>query len=901
MERTLSTDIRLVADMLGQVLRAHGGGELFDHVESMRQAAKRARDRDGGEEAERAREVLDRHSRELSAETALEVVRAFTLYFELVNQAEDVHRARELRAREIEHGDPSGVDESLASIVAELAERGAAREQVLQALSEISLSFVFTAHPTEARRRTTERLLARVRRSLERRDRSRLTPTEQEAEDRHLRAAIEALWEHTPQRRTQPGVLDEVKTGLWYFNRVLLDVVPRVQRRLRQAIAQFYGKLDPRELTLPVGFGSWMGSDRDGNPYVDEEVTEQTLALQREIVLRRYLNDLDDLVDPLAAAEPRMPDHPDLDEALARAAAEVRELVPEVESRNAEEPLRRMLSFIRGRIGHSVRFESGGYTDPGELIADLRVIQDVLARANAHALADDRLQDLIERVRCFGFVLAPLDVREESGVHRRVIAELLGDPDYPEKPDAERRDALAGLKLPADRGSVSEEADRLLRLFESIARLHKRFGTQSIPAYVVSMANRPADLLEVFRLAELHGIAGDLNFVPLLETAAALESAGDHVSTLLDDSAYREHVRRRGDLQEVMVGYSDSMKESGILFSRVHIRNAQIALAEACCAHDVVLRVFHGRGGSVSRGGGPSHRAIRALPAESFSGNVKLTEQGETRASHFGKPDVAERYIEECLGAALLRRYEARYIRPASPPIVNEILGEPARRGREAYRALIEDEGLVPFFRQITPFDAISSLHMASRPARRSGSEELRLSDLRAIPWVFAWSQCRLILTGWYGVGSGFAECERRVGTDHPLQRLYSESPFFEDLIDNIEMSVAKADLSIAERYSFLCEDEGLRKRLFGRMREEFESTRRALLEVTGERAILDHDPVLQESIRLRNPYVDPLSYIQVQALRHARDGGSDEERARWQKVARVAVQGIAAGLRNTG
>lgn len=896
----LRADVERVTDSLAAVMRAHGA-PVADLVVRMENTALRARQAATPEDCEAARAELADEVARLDPASALEVVRAFSLHFQLVNQAEDVHRTRELRRREIEGG-TTAVAESLPAVVAELARRGATREQVLELVEDVHLRFVFTSHPTEARRRTTERLLARVREVLEDEDRRILTPTERIVRDRRLRAAIEALWEHAPERRTRPSVLDEVKAGLWYLRHVLLDVVPRVHRRLHRAFETHYGAVDVLALPVTADFGSWMGGDRDGNPFVDDETTRETLELHRWIVLERYAEDVERLVDPLSASVERLPGRDaGIEAALARATEAVPDAVGEIVRRNPDEPLRRLLSFIRVRLARTRERIPGGYDAPAGLLGDLIAIRDLLRRMHAVALADDALLDLILRVRVFGFHLAALDLREDARVHRRVVAELLGDPAFPGREDADRRARLAKLSLPEDPSRLSAEARRLLAQFASAAAFQARFGRDAIGTYAISMATSAADVLAVVRLAALYGFDAGLDVVPLFETPDALESAAAILDTLLADPGYRAHVKQRGDVQEVLLGYSDSAKELGLLASRTAIRDAQCAAAGACGRHGVTILPFHGRGGSASRGGGPTYRAIRAMPREAFSGRMKLTEQGETRAFNFANPDLAARYLERSVGAALLARHEARFAPPAVDPRDAETLAELARAAREAWRELVEDPDLVRFFVEATPFESIAALQIASRPSSRprAGGKGLSLQDLRAIPWVFAWSESRAVLTGWYGVGSALSSFAARPGGPEELRRLYRESAFFRDVLDNVQMMLAKADMPIAQRYAGLCRDPAVRARIFGRIREEFDRTRETLLRASGLAGLLDEDPVLQRSIRLRNPYVDPLSYLQVEALRRARGDGRDAPE--WEQVARSAVQGIAAGLRNTG
>lgn len=901
MGRTISDDVRLLGDTLGHVLCALAGDELFQHVEGMRLAAKRARDDTAPDDADRARDELAQRAAALDPAQALDVVRAFTLYFQLVNLAEDVHRARELRRRELEGG-PAAVAESLAAVLSSAAANGTSRDQALEALADVELRFVFTAHPTEARRRTTERLLAGARASLERRDREALTPRQHAGEDRRLRAAVEALWQHGAERTKRPEVLDEVKAGLWYLEHVLLEQVPQAQRSLHHAFEASFGPIEPSELPLPWRFGSWMGSDRDGNPYVDDAVTERALGLQRRIVLRRYDADLAALADHLAAVRTRLPPSPILDRALARAEAAVPEVARQIDARNLDEPLRRLLAYARERLLRTARFDAGAYPSCEALLEDVEVMRSVLIESGASALPSDALLELEWRIRCFGFSLAALDVREDAAVHRAVVGELLMDPSYAQADDVARRARLASLALPGRGVEVSETARRLLDLFANLARWQARFGPEAIGTYIISMTQSAADVLEVLAFARLHRVDRDLDIVPLLETPEDLENAGPLLETLFSDASYRQHLRGRGDVQELLVGYSDSMKSGGVVSSRTKVFAAQRAAASVCRRHGVLLRVFHGRGGSVSRGGGPTYRAIGALPRDAFSGRVKITEQGEMRALNFADPHLAERYLEQTGGAAWIARLEAlgeteRSETRAERDRDQRLIERLADVSQRAYRALVEDPDLVIYFREATPLSAIAALTIASRPSKRRDAA-MGLADLRAIPWVFAWSQSRHGLTGWYGVGSALETVAREEGL-LPLRELHRRSAFFRDLIENVAMSLAKSDLPIARRYAELCEDPERGRRIFERIREEHERTVRWLLQVHEKKALLDDDPVLQRSIRLRNPYVDPLSYLQVVALRRAREETPD--RPRWESVTRAAVQGIAAGLRHTG
>ena len=808
------------------------------------------------------------------------------MYFQLVNQAEDVHGVRESRRRAAE----GGIEADSMSAVLQQVAATHSFEQARAALAEVHVGFVFTAHPTEARRRTTERLLADVRAALISLDRESLTPTERRQAMRQLNARVESLWMHASERSSKPTVLDEVKTGVWYLRQVLLDVAPRIQRRLADAFEAAFGEpVDPTSLPTPAYFGSWMGGDRDGNPFVSDAILERTLEIQRFVCIDRYTNDVKALADPLAAHAQTLTATQALQDALARSESALPEIVAHAESRNPDEPLRRLLTYIIERLERTGRLAAGGYPHRADLLDDLDAIRETLIRSGAQALAHDALVDLIVRVRVFGFHLAALDVREDSAVHRTVVAELLGDPEYPTRPAAERIAALRRLSRPQRGASLSTAAKRCLSLFETLARCQARFGRSAVQTYIISMTESGADVLEVLRLLELHGIADSVDVVPLFETRAALESTSEILQDLFQDTGYRHHLHHRSNVQELVVGYSDSMKQNGTLASRILVLDTQRNASDVCRAHGVRLRVFHGRGGSTSRGGGPTYRAIRALPPDAFSGDLKLTEQGEVRSFHFSSPDVAERYLEQTVGAALLTRLDARTGGGEVGPRT-KLWDSLADLSAKAYRELVDAEDLFEFYEKATPFSVIAQLNIASRPSKRRAGE-LSLSSLRAIPWVFAWSQQRSVVTGWYGVGTALANTD-----SEQLRHLFESSAFFRDVLDNVEMTLAKTDLAITRRYAELCVDDSIRDRILRRIEAEHRRTVSGVLDVIGHSQVLGRDETTRNSIELRNPYVDPLSYVQIVALQRLRAGEEG-----WSRVARATVQGIAAGLRNTG
>ncbi len=897
-KRTLSQDIRLLGDTLGLVIKQQGGAPLFEAVESMRSAAKQARSAHSDPEREHAASKLSRITGGLGGAEALDVSRAFTLYFQLINLAEDIQHSRELRERALAQGEES-LAESYFALVRSLAEQGVSLEEMIAYIRDLDICFVFTAHPTEARRRTTERLLAQAREVLEDLDRRELIPNETRRAERRLEATIEALWQHAAERAKRPDVLDEVKAGLWYIRHVLLDVIPKLQRRLHHALSEAYGPLDALEVPPIVRFGSWMGSDRDGNPFVTDEVTAKTLELQRFIAIDRYLKDLDALIDPLAAAASRLRDHAALSAARARAEDALPELALSAAARNPEEPLRHVVTLMRVRLERTLSESGGAYASASEFMDDLIALRETLLATGARALPNDLLLDLIYRARAFGFSLAALDVREDSRAHQRAIAELLGDPDYATRSDAERLAALERLKVPESWETLTPETERVLSCFASIADLQRRFGASALPTYAISTTESSVDVIEVLTFATHFGIRDSIDIVPLLEDPSTLARAREILGALYTHPAYVQHLETRGKVQELLVGYSDSMKQGGMLASRVRVLEAQRAAVALSRDHGITLRVFHGRGGSVSRGGGPTYRAIDAMPRDTITAAVKFTEQGEVRAYHFAESDLATRYIEQTVGAQLKAYHESKHDRFAPWQQESELLARLAGTSLRAYRDLIDDPEVLVYYAEATPLDQVTSLNIASRPSkRREGA--LRLADLRAIPWVFAWAQSRHVITGWYGVGAALASFDKDDDRAF-LQEAYLRSAFFRDIIDNVAMTLAKADMGIAGRYAALCEDAALAHRVFERIANAYRETSLEVLNLSDSTALLDHDRRLQASIRRRNPYVDPLSYLQLEALRRLRAAEPPADLVEWKRVGRVTVHGIAAGMRNTG
>jgi phosphoenolpyruvate carboxylase len=907
----LSERVHLLGDLLGEVLVEQEGRDLFDRVEEVRALAKAGR---AGDDDAVARLLAQVDALPLAE--ARVVAKAFASYFALVNLAEEEERRRVLRERAREaaaQGAPMA--ETLDAALAELHTRGLTATGAGALLAGCRVMPVLTAHPTEAKRRTVLAKLQRTAGLLARLSSEAAAPQDADEARRLLREEIVALWQTDETRAARPGVLDEVRNGLFFFESTLFDVVPRLHRRLAEAVAARWPELaSPAPL---LRFGSWIGGDRDGNPNVTPEVTEAALREHKRVAIGLYLRALDRLHGHLSMAA-RLGVSAELQAGLERDAA----LFPEVAARAAErypqQPYRHRLAFLYRRLELTqeaaarpwrpdLRPRPGTYADAAELAADLRTLQDSLRRHRGQRLADGRLHDLLVQVETFGFHLATLDLRQHSERHAAALDEILaryGAPGYREWPEAKKLEVLvAELRsarplTPAalDFSPATNETVELLRL---VRRAHERVGPRAIDSYVVSMTRGASDVLAVLLLAKDAGVADGLDVVPLVETIDDLRAAPAILESLLAEPAYRAHVERRGGAQQVMIGYSDSNKDGGYLTANWELHKAQRALPAVCAKHGVALTLFHGRGGSVGRGGGPANRAILAQPPESVQGRIKLTEQGETITNRYADPELALRHLEQFCSAVVLATANAPRPGPSRGGAWQQALEELADRAHAAYRELVERPELVPYFQSTTPIDEIAHLNIGSRPARRGAG--LTLDGLRAIPWVFAWTQSRVNLPGWYGLGSAI---ESWAGEDQARWELLGEMQrewrFFRALLDNARMALRKADMAIARACASLAPPE-LREPVFGRIAFEYARSERAILRLSGERDLLDGQPWLQHSIRVRNPYIDPMNYVQVALLARLRACSDPREAEAIRDAVLLTVNGIAAGLRNTG
>ncbi|WP_332673831.1 phosphoenolpyruvate carboxylase [Aromatoleum sp.] len=907
----LREDIRLLGRVLGDTVRDQQGKAAYDLIERIRQTSVRFRRDDDRTARAELEGILDA----LSREQTIQVVRAFSYFSHLSNIAEDQHHIRRSRAHLIAGSPPREGSLALALDRALAAARTPA--ELAEFLDTAVISPVLTAHPTEVQRKSILNCQADIARLLDERDRMTLTPEEQRESLEALRRAVLTLWQTRMLRSAKLSVLDEVANGLSYFNATFLRELPRLYSNLEDQLASRDGGLGTLELPAFLKVGSWIGGDRDGNPFVTADVLERAFAMQAGAALGFYLDELHALGAQLSLATGLVTTSDALLVLAARS--------PDHSPHRNDEPYRRAIAGVYARLAATHRTLLGDepprhpvapaepYTAVGEFTEDLDILHRSLVANGSAALARGRLRLLRRAARVFGFHLAPIDLRQNSDVHERVVAELLATAnpaiDYAAL-DEDARIALLLEELATARPLASphvrysDETEGELAIFRAARAAHRRFGPAAIANCIISKTDGVSDLLELALLLKEAGLlrprerALDVNIVPLFETIEDLENAPAVMDRLFSLPGYGDLLASRERTQEVMLGYSDSNKDGGFLTSGWALYKAEIGLVDVFAHHDVRLRLFHGRGGSVGRGGGPSYQAILAQPGGAVQGQIRLTEQGEVIAAKYGNPEVGRRNLEVIVAATL----EASLLSDRAPAPRTEFLDTMqalSDAAFEAYRGLVyETEGFERYFWESTVISEIAELNIGSRPASRKKGR--RIEDLRAIPWVFSWSQCRLMLPGWFGFGSAV---KAWLGA-HPddglarLQAMHDEWSFFATLLSNIDMVLAKSDLAIASRYAALVGDPVLRDTIFDRIRSEWQDTVDAVLAITRQKELLDGNPLLKRSIRNRFPYLDPLNHVQIELLRRHRET-HDDERIRLGIL--ISINGIAAGLRNSG
>ena len=859
-------DVRLLGDLLGEVIRDSAGPELLDAVEQLRHAVIEARQSENNDKA--GDQIADLVS-SWSLARAEQVAQAFAVYFHLVNLAEEHQRIRILRERD---SGEEPVRESLAAAVHNLAPDR-------PDLDNLTVHLVLTAHPTEARRRAVVAALRRISELLQALDDKQQGATEHAEAERALREQIDLLWRTAQLRVKAMNPIDEVRTVMTAFDETLFRVVPAVYRELDRALqGDDRSGAAPTPVKAFLRFGSWVGADRDGNPFVTSQVTRETATIQAEHALRALENATTRVGRALTLSEVTTPPSPALRTALADARSAHPELVEEITARAPQEPYRTYLLFIAGRLfATRTRHADLAYKDASEYLADLRTVQDSLAETGAVRQAYGELQNLIWQAETFGFHLASLEVRQHSEVHARALAELRSG------------------------GATSEQTDEVLATIRAITWIQDRYGPAACHRYVVSFTRSADDIAAVYELASLAGGRPPvLDVVPLFESAQDLTNAPGVLDGMLRLPAVTDRLAANGRRLEAMLGYSDSAKELGPASATLRLFQAQGRLAEWARDNDVKLTLFHGRGGALGRGGGPAGRAVLAQAPGSVNGSLKVTEQGEVIFARYGQPAIAKRHLEQVSSAVILAPLVSKRT-VVTAAAYRDTAARIDDAARAAFRELVESDGFATWFARISPLGEIGGLRIGSRPAKRGLAgggpgqppADLDLADLRAIPWVFAWSQTRLNLPGWYGLGSGLAA----VGDPELLRQAYREWPLFGVLIDNAAMSLAKTDRAIASRYLAL----GGREDLTARVLAEYDLTHRLVLEVTGHGRLLGDRPVLSRAVTLRDPYVDALSYLQLRALAALRAPGEIEDRERLERLLLLTVNGVAAGLQNTG
>ena len=906
----LREDIRLLGRILGDTLREQDGVETFDLVESVRRAAVRFRKTHDERDGDQLEQMLDN----LSPGDTLAVVRAFSYFSQLCNIAEDLHHNRRRRAHLKAGSKPQQGSMQLA--LDRVQAKNVSAEAMQEFLDKALISPVLTAHPTEVQRKSILDCQLVISRILAERDRLDMTPEEFEENEETLRRFVLILWQTRMLRTIKLTVPDEIKNGLTYYTYTFLSEVPQIYANLEKQLEKRFGK----RMQVPpfLRIGSWIGGDRDGNPFVTHEVMHNAAERQSALILEHYLAETHLLGQRLSLSTRLV----DISDELAAFSAQSPDAAPTRE----DEPYRRALIAIYSRLtatakhlGHRsshlrpVDPDADPYADAREFIDDLDILIDSLYGHHGTYLARGRLANLRRAAEVFGFHLAPLDMRQHSGVHEQVVSELLeqgtGQAGYSQLGEAARREVLlealrAGKHLAPDLEKFSHPVQGELRIMRTAAEIHRRFGRAILPNYIISKTDQVSDLLEValmLQQAELleNGDQLHVNIIPLFETIADLRGCGAIMDELFSIPYYRELLNSRDNVQEVMLGYSDSNKDGGYLTANWELYKAELELVEVFEKHGIELRLFHGRGGTVGRGGGPSYQAILAQPPGSVNAQIRITEQGEVIGSKYSDPEIGRRNLEILIAATMEATLLHHHGDDSTMPEYHRIVEGLSQDAFVAYRKLVyETPGFEDFFFAVTPIHEIAELNIGSRPSSRKASN--KIEDLRAIPWVFSWSLTRIILPGWYGFGTAvekFLEQEGDAGLKQ-LQAMNRDWAFFRGLLSNMDMVLAKTDMGIASRYAELMPDEALRDRIFDTIEIEWRRTIKMLFAITGATSLLQENPTLARSLTNRTPYIDPLNHLQVSLLHRHREGDDDE---RVKRAIHITINGIAAALRNSG
>ena len=909
LQMDISETIHMLGDTLGRVLSEQESPEIYEIEERIRHYSK-ARRAEHGSRSEEAGERLRKEVATLSPDEARAVASAFALYFDLVNLAEEYFRVQALREQEAA-GRPYQVHDSIVEAIFQLKESGLTAEGLAELLDQLDIELVLTAHPTEAKRRTILSKTQRIASLLNRINFPGQLPREKDALRQALYAEITSFWLTERNRTFQPAVTDEVRTTLYFIDEVLWDVLAEIYEELDSALKQYYPALDVKRPWLRLA--SWVGGDRDGNPNVNTEITAETLRLHRGLAVENHRRALQELSRRVSMSSRRAPPPDQMREWI-----ESRYPLPPhaayIEERYQNEPYRLVLALLASNLAEAsqddmkTRLLLNLPSEPRLMVDDLVVPLEIMSEVLPPPVVEEDIKPVLRQIKIFDLYSARLDIREDAARLKTALGEILRalkiHEDFENAPETDRRSLLVKLLSQpppplARHPGVTRETAETWSLFQLLERACRIYGPQLFGPFIISMTRDPSDVLTVMLLARWTGCEHGLGIAPLFETMADLEAAPKILADLFSLGVYRSHLESCGNHQMVMIGYSDSNKDGGYLAANWALYQAQEEIAQVCGQNDIQLTLFHGRGGTVARGGGPANRAIRAQPPGTIGGRFRVTEQGEIISSRYSNRDLAYRHLQQITSAVLLSSAPKS---PGTgedlPEAWREAMDHMSSVARSAYRRLVfESPDFLDYWRASTPLNEIKNLRIGSRPATRTGQE--RIEDIRAIPWVFSWMQSRFNLPGWYGIGAGLES----LGNPELLKEMFKTWPFFRSLLDNTEMSLLKADMEIARLYSDLVADRELAERIFGDIYGEYERTRRAILAASGHQELMDGEAMIQRSVRRRNPYVDPLNYIQVEMLRRLRalkdHQGEDAEALR--EVILITINGIASGLRNTG
>jgi phosphoenolpyruvate carboxylase len=906
----LRRDVRMLGNILGEILVYHGGQVLLDTVEKIREMCKTLR-------LENDKATYDALKLEISNLTPTlrkQVIRAFSVYFHLINAAEQNHRIRRRREYQL-RTDVNVQPGSIESAILSLQENEMSTEIIQNVINTLSLELIITAHPTEATKRSILEIQVRIADLLKSLDQP-LSKKEKYKFEQSLFNEVTVLWQTDELRYHKPTVIDEVKNGLYYFDQTLFDVLPDIHQEVEDSLMEHYPN---QEWKVPnfLKFGSWIGGDRDGNPNVTTAVTWETLNRQRKLVIKKYKAVLVDLMKRFSHSTTRV----EVSEELLSSVHTDEHLFLKEDQRwpIESEIYRRKFAIIMERV-KQVGISEVGYSFAEDLLEDLLMIQRSIYRHHPANHELKTLQKLIRQVQLFGFHLATLDIRNHSGEHEAAISEILkkvGISDhYAELKEEEKIKLLQSILIEPRpllllHEDYSNETQEMINVFQLIKKAHTEFGKKSINVYLVSMTQSASDLLEVLVLAKETGVyrlhadgkvETDLHVAPLLETIDDLIAGPEIMETLFKMPVYRNQLQQLGDQQEIMLGYSDGSKDGGTLTANWKLYKAQMEIDEMAKRFGISLKFFHGRGGSLGRGGGTLQRSLLSQPAETLGNGVKITEQGEVLSSRYLLVDIAYRSLEQA--TSTLMKAAARVLKESEQGHVRDVrwveaLEEISNVSLKKYQSLVfKEEDFLTYFREATPLKELGELNIGSRPMSRKNSD--KFENLRAIPWVFAWTQSRQLFPAWYAAGSGLESYASKDDQNLKLlQEMYEQWPFFRSTIDNLQMALMKADITTASEYSALVADPKIAERIFTNIVEEYNRTKEIILQITGDEELLDQTPNIKDSVFRRNPYVDPLNFIQVELIKELRMTDEPDDELLTQVL--LTISGIAAGLRNTG